>query len=470
MAMGGDVECRAGEVARAFFEAATKLSEDNEDILPQEDAPDLKLSVFYLFSELFPEFVCDKERDGPGKGGLMRLQFNKIGYEIYDKEQSRRVPAVRAKPGNPGYGFRRARWRNSMEGEDRKVCENVLKGLGVTSERIERVKSRVNDMRLQWEAVRRPSRPAGPGRPRGHKRPNVEPAAALIVGDKGVWGPAEGGGAAPPEKGSEAESTKKSKKKGSMTKQTASSASANYAGPKEDSPVVATVTESIVVGTDTEDDMTDGMQEPVLWTSTPEGGSSVDHADSPEDEAHQTASLSEENQSLRSLNMSLIFEREQLMREVAEEEANVKQLKTSVESLLGQIKASAAPEAQVISKAVSWLSDHCCATEDAKDAKPKGIAGESEESVKKYNETLSSMLDQYDEWEKRGPNRSTSSLLLRREITRALNPSASLPPLPVSERHAALRDSALKNEHDAGLIEMTDPDPSYDFLFHHAAA
>jgi hypothetical protein len=34
------------------------------------------------------------------------LQFNKIGYEIYDKEQSRRVPAVRAKPGNPGYGFR----------------------------------------------------------------------------------------------------------------------------------------------------------------------------------------------------------------------------------------------------------------------------------------------------------------------------------------------------------------------------
>ena len=85
-------------------------------------------------------------------------------------------------------------------------------------------------MRVQWEAVRRPSRPAGPGRPRGHKRPNAEPAAALIVGDKGVWGPAERGGAVPPEKGSEAEGTKKSKKKGSMTKQTASSASANYAG------------------------------------------------------------------------------------------------------------------------------------------------------------------------------------------------------------------------------------------------
>jgi hypothetical protein len=26
----------------------------------------------------------------------MRLQFNKIGYEIYEKEQSRRVPAVLA--------------------------------------------------------------------------------------------------------------------------------------------------------------------------------------------------------------------------------------------------------------------------------------------------------------------------------------------------------------------------------------
>eukprot|EP00283_Hemiselmis_rufescens_P003201 CAMPEP_0173430366 /NCGR_PEP_ID=MMETSP1357-20121228/8814_1 /TAXON_ID=77926 /ORGANISM="Hemiselmis rufescens, Strain PCC563" /LENGTH=142 /DNA_ID=CAMNT_0014394687 /DNA_START=349 /DNA_END=773 /DNA_ORIENTATION=+ len=142
MALSGDTECRAGQVARAFFEAATKLSDDNEDILPQEDAPDLKLSVFFLFSELFPEFVCDKDKDAPGKGGLMRLQFNKIGYEIYDKEQSRRVPAVRAKPGNPGYGFRRARWRNTLEGEDKKVCEAVLKQLGVAVERVERVKSR----------------------------------------------------------------------------------------------------------------------------------------------------------------------------------------------------------------------------------------------------------------------------------------------------------------------------------------
>lgn len=35
--------------------------------------------------------------------------------------------------------------------------------------------------------------------------------------------------------------------------------------------------------------------------------------------------------------MSLIFEREQLMREVAEEESNVKQLKSSVDTLLGQV-------------------------------------------------------------------------------------------------------------------------------------
>eukprot|EP00286_Rhodomonas_abbreviata_P002481 CAMPEP_0181345692 /NCGR_PEP_ID=MMETSP1101-20121128/32897_1 /TAXON_ID=46948 /ORGANISM="Rhodomonas abbreviata, Strain Caron Lab Isolate" /LENGTH=90 /DNA_ID=CAMNT_0023457689 /DNA_START=461 /DNA_END=729 /DNA_ORIENTATION=+ len=83
-------ECRAVQVARAFFQAATKLSEDNEDILPQEDGADQKLSVFHLFSELFPEYANDKDRDGTsGKNGLMRLQFNKIGYEMYEKEQSR---------------------------------------------------------------------------------------------------------------------------------------------------------------------------------------------------------------------------------------------------------------------------------------------------------------------------------------------------------------------------------------------
>lgn len=114
----------------------------------------------------------------------MRLQFNKIGYEMYDKEQSRRVPAVRAKPGNPGYGFRRARWRDTMgNGEDRRACENVLRGLGVSQERMDRIRQRISDYREEWDTVRRPSRPAGPGRPRGHKRANpcdsTEPMEAV---------------------------------------------------------------------------------------------------------------------------------------------------------------------------------------------------------------------------------------------------------------------------------------------------
>eukprot|EP00960_Hanusia_phi_P053546 762146-Hanusia_phi.AAC.3 len=171
-------ECRAVQVARAFFQAATKLSEDNEDILPQvclvwaqhgwnltcsqEDGVDQKLSVFHLFSELFPEYANDKDRDGnsAGKNGLMRLQFNKIGYEIYDKEQSRRVPAVRAKPGNPGYGFRRARWRDTISnGEDRRVCETVLRGLGVSQERLDRIRQ-VSEAFPPWPVLNMFSCPA----------------------------------------------------------------------------------------------------------------------------------------------------------------------------------------------------------------------------------------------------------------------------------------------------------------------
>eukprot|EP00291_Cryptomonas_curvata_P003358 CAMPEP_0172179820 /NCGR_PEP_ID=MMETSP1050-20130122/16843_1 /TAXON_ID=233186 /ORGANISM="Cryptomonas curvata, Strain CCAP979/52" /LENGTH=167 /DNA_ID=CAMNT_0012852771 /DNA_START=210 /DNA_END=710 /DNA_ORIENTATION=- len=160
-------EGRAIQVARAFFRAATKLSDDTEDILPQEDALDYKLSVFNLFSELFPEYVNTDPLGRAGRSGLMRLQFNKIGYEIYDKEQSRRVPAVRAKPGNPGYGFRRARWRDMSNPEDERACEDVLAEIGVSRERLERIKARVEEFRLEWDTVRRPSRPAGPGRPAG---------------------------------------------------------------------------------------------------------------------------------------------------------------------------------------------------------------------------------------------------------------------------------------------------------------
>ena len=136
------------QVARAFFQAATKLSDDNEDILPQvwdshwpllfspvrnprayilstyilwysvrvpwlvvgihpvstwdpdvrllscgsvtvpaprasadkrtphlgrqEDGVDQKLSVFHLFSELFPEYANDKDRDGGNTGTWQR--------------------------------------------------------------------------------------------------------------------------------------------------------------------------------------------------------------------------------------------------------------------------------------------------------------------------------------------------------------------------------------------------------------
>ena len=142
-----DEECRAVQVARAFFQAATKLSDDNEDILPQvwdkhwpllsrlqppapiscapiscgyrvrvpgrsaglhpvltwypdartlsrgsmpisapcasadkrtphlvwqEDGVDQKLSVFHLFSELFPEYANDKDRDGGNTGTWQR--------------------------------------------------------------------------------------------------------------------------------------------------------------------------------------------------------------------------------------------------------------------------------------------------------------------------------------------------------------------------------------------------------------
>ena len=107
-----------------------------------------------------------------GKSGLMRLQFNKIGYEMYDKAQSRRVPAVLAKPGNPGFGFRRARWRDTMgNGEDRRSCETVLQSLGVSQERLDLIRQRVSDFRKEWDNVRRTSRPAGPGRPPVHMLP-----------------------------------------------------------------------------------------------------------------------------------------------------------------------------------------------------------------------------------------------------------------------------------------------------------
>eukprot|EP00960_Hanusia_phi_P068652 766899-Hanusia_phi.AAC.2 len=174
----GNLDARSVVVARAFFHAATKLSDDDEDILPQEDGADQKLSVYYLFSELFPEHVVSKDCNGlTAKTGLTRLQFNKLGYEIYVKEQSRRVPAPRAKPGNPGYGFRRARWRNAHDGgEDQGTMQETLQAIGLSKARCDYVRMRVDQFRIAWDQARRPSRPAGPGRPRGNSRGGRESA------------------------------------------------------------------------------------------------------------------------------------------------------------------------------------------------------------------------------------------------------------------------------------------------------
>mmetsp|Transcript_61285 Transcript_61285/g.150808 ORF Transcript_61285/g.150808 Transcript_61285/m.150808 type:complete len:351 (+) Transcript_61285:157-1209(+) len=162
----GPQEDDISALARMFFNAATKLSENSEDILPQEDSESMRYSVFSCFAELFPEAV-GLEGTGAGGNKRMRLHFNQVGYSFYGKEQSRRVPAVRAKPGNPGYGFRRARWRDTLkDAADMKHCEEVLREGGCEDDKIEAIKARVQELGSKWDSIRRPSRPAGPGRPR----------------------------------------------------------------------------------------------------------------------------------------------------------------------------------------------------------------------------------------------------------------------------------------------------------------
>ena len=153
-------EDELARLAQVFFDAATKPSTDNEDILPQEDSEEMQLSVFNIFAGLFPETVG--EHGASVKNKRLRLHFNKIGYHLYSKEQSRRVPAVRAKPGNPGYGFRRARWRSTGEETDRRHCETVLRSAGCSEERISAVLETVQDTCERWDSIRRPSRPAPP--------------------------------------------------------------------------------------------------------------------------------------------------------------------------------------------------------------------------------------------------------------------------------------------------------------------
>ena len=71
----------------------------------QEDGDDAILSVFNLFCELFPEVAAIRGIVSifcilamtfytvylTGKNKRLRLHFNKIGYQLYGKEQSRRV-------------------------------------------------------------------------------------------------------------------------------------------------------------------------------------------------------------------------------------------------------------------------------------------------------------------------------------------------------------------------------------------
>ena len=81
------------------------------------------------------------------------------------------MPALRAKPGNPGYGFRRAKWRNVSDGaEDQGTMQETLLAIGLPRSRCDYVRMRVDQFRIAWEQARRPSRPAGPGRPRGRAR------------------------------------------------------------------------------------------------------------------------------------------------------------------------------------------------------------------------------------------------------------------------------------------------------------
>eukprot|EP00961_Rhodomonas_salina_P000721 10281-Rhodomonas_salina.1 len=62
---------------------------------------------------------------------------------MYVKEQSRRVPAPKAKPGNPGYGFRRAKWRNALDGgEDQEAMQLVLASIGLSLARVDHVRAR----------------------------------------------------------------------------------------------------------------------------------------------------------------------------------------------------------------------------------------------------------------------------------------------------------------------------------------
>ena len=112
--------------------------------------------MFRVFSLQFPEVVgCGDS--GVGACKLMRMHFNKIGFSIYGKEQSRRVPSRTDSTGSrSGYGFRRARWRDVLnDADDSLCCEALLRTLQCDETRIRHIKAVVDEFRRTWEEVRR---------------------------------------------------------------------------------------------------------------------------------------------------------------------------------------------------------------------------------------------------------------------------------------------------------------------------
>ncbi len=59
-----DADENIGRLAMSFFQACTRVSDSDEDILPQEDSEDMRMSVFAAFAELFPESIGDDGHAG----------------------------------------------------------------------------------------------------------------------------------------------------------------------------------------------------------------------------------------------------------------------------------------------------------------------------------------------------------------------------------------------------------------------
>ncbi len=407
-----------------------------------------------------------------GKSGLMRLQFNKIGYEMYDKEQSRRVPAVRAKPGNPGYGFRRARWRDTMgNGEDRRACETVLRGLGVSQERLDRIRQRISDFREEWDTVRRPSRPAGPGRPRGHKRANasdvMEPMEAVDPMPEVSCAPSAGGAGvgpgghagAPYRKIAKKAAACKSKplagvaaKSGMGACHSAGSGAASGAGcapgggkagggwqppPGAESPedymlppaqadsgsgpVAAIVIDDVKSGlwqrpyheTDECQAVRAASAPPQAaphvepWLRCMRGagdltraarvqmGNGVGHGYDEEEDTRHVHNLMDENSSLRSLNMSLIYEREKLLRELRQCDCEMASMQRAVDGLLQTSPAhgvKADKNSSTLCQAFRWLCN--------KLVRKRSNASDSQEIPAHLRQVLEACFDKYDEFQR----------------------------------------------------------------------